>query len=168
MTRRFFSLIIVCSLLLPVLGGCDFLRRVAGRPTSSDIEAKTEFIACEQAAAMAREEAAARERKRVADSIALMDSLSRSNTVVSGRELAHSLEARYYVIVGSFGKESNASAFARKTEAAGYPATLIAYKNGFTAVGICPSHDIAGAAAALRKVRQESFCPAGAWILNNE
>lgn len=168
MYRRFFSLVLVCSLLLPVLGGCDFLRRVAGRPTSSDIEAKREFIACERAARQALADSIAREEKRVADSLALADSLERTNTVVSGRELKHDLEARYYIIVGSFGKESNAQAFARKTEAAGYPATLIAYKNGFTAVGICPSSGLAEAAAALHKVRKESFCPAGAWILNNE
>ena len=45
------SVLILGSLLL---GGCDFLRSVAGRPTSADLAAKREAI---QAKVMAAEEA---------------------------------------------------------------------------------------------------------------
>ena len=40
--------------------------------------------------------------------------------------------------------------------------------NGFTAVGCCPSDNLTEVYASLRKLREEDFCPADAWILNNE
>ena len=46
--------------------------------------------------------------------------------------------------------------------------TLIPFRNGFTAVGCCPSDNLTEVYASLHKLREEEFCPADAWILNNE
>ena len=54
--RRFVSAIFLCLLGLMTLSGCDFFRRLAGRPTSAEIELKREAILREQAAHQARRE----------------------------------------------------------------------------------------------------------------
>jgi len=174
--RRFFSKTAVpaalCAAIL-LLGGCDFFRRAAGRPTSADIAAKRDAIERETMAHEARMDSLRQVQKQISDSLAVMDSIKAfSKSVVEARQLkAESkagLGARYYVIVGSFSKVSNARAFADKITAKGYPATLISYKNGFTAVGICPSDKLQEVYASLKKVSKEPFCPKGAWILNND
>ena len=162
----------LCAAVM-LLGGCDFFRRAAGRPTSADIAAKRDAIERETMAHEARMDSLRRVRKQMTDSLAVLDSIKNfSNSVVAARQLkAESkagLEARYYVIVGSFSKVGNARSFADKVSATGYPATLIAYKNGFTAVGICPSDNLQEVYASLKKVSKEAFCPKGAWILNND
>ena len=167
MTRKTIGIFVAFCLALPLSQGCDFFRKVAGRPTSADISAKRELIAEREAA---RADSLAAAARRTADSLALVDSLRNlSSPIVASRPVAgQDLPLPFYVIVGSFGKEANARAFAEKTAAAGYPATLIPYKNGFTAVGVCPSADLPSAYEALKKVRKEPFCPSGVWILNNE
>ena len=154
------------------VSGCDFLRSIAGRPTSADIEAKRLLIEREEAAHRARLDSLAAIRKQVTDSLALLDSIRIMNgTIVEKRQLNRlsttSLSRRYYIIVGSFGDRSNALRLSKAIKSKGYETELIPYKNGFTAVGVCPTDSLSSVCASLRKVRGESFCPADAWILNN-
>ena len=164
-----------------VLGGCDFIRTLAGRPTSSEIAAKREQVAKETELVRQRkdsiEAAASLERERirkwVADSLALEDSLRRSgDDVVKSSErmgISHaSLTNRYYVMIGAFSSSANAARQAARAEKAGYKAAVIPLKNGISAVGVCPTNSLTEICAALKKVRQEPFCPADAWILKNE
>ena len=164
-----------------LLGGCDFIRNLAGRPTSSDLEAKRQQIAREVAAVKQKkdslEAAASQERERirkwVSDSLALEDSLRRSgDDVVKSSErmgISHaSLTNRYYVMIGAFSSSANAARQAARAEKAGYKAAVIPLKNGISAVGVCPTNSLTEICAALKKVRQEPFCPADAWILKNE
>ena len=107
--------IVIAALAASVclLGGCDFIRTLAGRPTSKDIDAKRMAIEQEAAAVRHRkdsiEAAASQERERirkwVADSLALEDSLRRSgDDVVKSSERmgvsSASLTSRYYVMIG--------------------------------------------------------------------
>ena len=71
-------------------------------------------------------------------------------------------------MIGSFSSPANAERQAGKAEQAGYPATRIPFRNGFIAVGVCPSNSLTEVYASLRKLRSERFCPKDAWILNNE
>ena len=164
-----------------VLGGCDFIRTLAGRPTSSEIAAKREQVAKETELVRQRkdsiEAAASLERERirkwVADSLALEDSLRRSgdDVVKSSARMgvSHaSLPNRYYVMIGAFSSSANAARQAARAEKAGYPATVIPLKNGISAVGVCATNSLTEICAALKKVRQEPFCPDDAWILKNE
>lgn len=175
--------IIIAALAASVclLGGCDFFRQLAGRPTSQEIAAKRVLIEQAETAARQREdslkaaEALAREQRRqhIADSLALVDSLRRSTgrVVISSKRVdaaGTQLAYRYYVMIGAFSSPDNASRQAAKAESAGYPATKIPFKNGFIAVGICPTNSLTEAYASLKKVSRESFCPADAWIINNE
>lgn len=175
--------IVIAALAASVclLGGCDFFRQLAGRPTSDEIAAKRVRLEQAEAAARQREdslkavEALAREQRRqhIADSLALVDSLRRStgHVVISAKRVnanGSQLPYRYYVMIGAFGSPDNANRQAAKAENAGYPATKIPFRNGFTAVGICPTNSLTDAYASLKKVSRLSFCPADAWIINNE
>ena len=165
-----FSALAVAACLLT---GCDFFRQLAGRPTSRDIADKRERIEREAAAEQRRQDSLETVRKQIADSLAALDSLSKTKDAIrSTKQLAtradYHPEYRYYVMVGAFTSTANAAKQVAKAEAAGYPATVIPFKNGFNAVGICPSNSLPEVFASLRKVRRERFCPADAWILNNE
>ncbi|MBQ2006619.1 MAG: SPOR domain-containing protein [Bacteroidales bacterium] len=145
---------------------------MAGRPTSADIEQKRAMIEAQKNAHEERLDSMDAVQKQIADSLAVLDSLRLTNSaVLSSRQLTaeskSSLSARYYVIIGAFGKIENAKKLVAKAEANSYKAELIAYANGFTAVGVCASDNLADAYARLQEVRQSGFCP-DAWILDNK
>ena len=156
-----------------LLGGCDFFRQLAGRPTSRDIRVKQERI--EQAAQLHQQrlDSLKQVQKQISDSLAILDSLREAKeSLISTRQLAgggkYDIPYRYYVMIGSFSSPDNATRQAARAQEAGYPATLIPFRNGFTAVGCCPSDNLTEVYASLRKLREEEFCPSDAWILNNE
>lgn len=168
--RKLRAIMILCTCVC-VLGGCDLFRKMAGRPTSEEIEAKRARIEAERTAHEDRLGMLDSVHRQISDSLAILDSIKLSNSsLVAVRQLAedsrNSLTHRYYVIVGTFGKRDNAGRQAARAEEAGYATTLIGYKNGFTAVGICPADRLAEAYASLRLVRDGGFC-ADAWILDN-
>ena len=162
---------LLCSVAL-LVSSCDLFRKMAGRPTSADIEQKRAMIEAQKNAHEERLDSMDAVQKQIADSLAVLDSLRLTNSVVlSSRQLTaeskSSLSARYYVIVSAFGKIENAKKLVAKAEANSYKAELIAYANGFTAVGVCASDNLADAYARLQEVRQSGFCP-DAWILDNK
>ena len=112
-------------------------------------------------------------QKQISDSLATLDSLKNAKeSMISTRQLAtkreHELPYRYYVMIGSFSSPANAERQAGKAEQAGYPATRIPFRNGFIAVGVCPSNSLTEVYASLRKLRSERFCPKDACILKIE
>ena len=161
-----------------LLSGCDFVRSLAGRPTSADIAQMRRTLLKDslEAASMAAEtarleaEAAAAQAARL-DSLAVLDSLRRSLGVhVEPRSLAAGvrarLSARYYVILGSFSKMKNAESLSAKASASGFEVCLITMPNGNTAVGLCPSDSMYDAYRACDRIKEEAFCPAGVWIMD--
>ena len=153
---------LLCSVAL-LVSSCDLFRKMAGRPTSADIEQKRAMIEAQKNAHEERLDSMDAVQKQIADSLAVLDSLRLTNSaVLSSRQLTaeskSSLSARYYVIVGAFGKIENAKKLVAKAEANSYKAELIAYANGFTAVGVCASDNLADAYARLQEVRQSGFC----------
>lgn len=168
---RKFRFILLLFLTLPLLGGCDLFRKLAGRPTSEQIEQKRVMIERELQAHQGRLDSLYAVQKELSDSLALLDSLRFSDdALIEVRQLAESsrtsLAYRYYVIVGAFGNRENAVRFASELEAKGYASELISYVNGFTAVGICPSDNLSEVYSSLRQVREGGVCP-DAWILDN-
>ena len=134
---NFLTILTLAALLCS--GGCDMFRKIAGRPVSSEIEAVKAAAEAEKAAA------------RKADSLA----------IVAVRIPA------YHVVVGSFKNMDNAGTLLEKVLASGYPASILRLGNGYAAVIVCPSDRISDIADAYVRVSRESFCPRGAWILNN-
>jgi len=166
--------------LLFLLSGCDFLRQLAGRPTSEDIAAKRVQIAEEE---RQKEEAAKAEQARldsiriaeqaVADSLALMEKVQKSSNRFYPlshlrRAKAEDVPYRYSIVVGAFSVPKNAKRFAREYEAVGYDAITIPYGNNYTAVAVCGTDHLAQIWESLQKIKQESFCPKGIWVLVNE
>ena len=176
------KLTLLCIVIpMLTLTGCDFFRTLAGRPTSKDIEKKqiaallayNSELQAENQELEARYDALLKEFKAVEDSLNALDSISQYggsvlNPSTLGGLFSTKLEARYYVIIGAFKYRSNAETLLTKAQQCGYKPALISFRNGRMAVGVCPSNTITGAFAALKQVKQESFCPSDVWVLLNE
>ena len=175
------SVLCASALILLLLGGCDFLRTVAGRPTSSELQAKRAAIALQEAA---EREAQARE-KQVRDSLAAvqkhrLDSAAAETYFKEARVSRigiaslpglrrDGLPQKYCVILAGFSQPQNAERFSATLKEAGYTPVILRYVRGErSVVGIDPTDDPAALRASYEKVRTEKFCPRDAWILVNE
>ena len=170
----------ICALALVMMSvtGCDFLRKVAGRPTSDEIEAKRVEI-------QIRREQARRDSIAYADSVAAVkraqkDSLE-AYAFISGNGVmtfsparlggvsGPALQHRYYVVVGSFRQTSNAEYMMKNmSEVDGSCPELIHFRNGMIAVAAFPSDKLHNVVEGYKHLKTHPACPADAWILKNE
>ncbi len=172
------SILVVLAVSAIILSGCDFLRAVAGRPTSKEVEAiRVERARQEQERHQARLDSLKSIQKRLADSLAmeqyLLDSLAQSKGTVmtpsnlGGIKVAN-LEYKYYIVVGAFRDPANALRKKKSCDDAGFPAQIINFRNGLNAVALCPSNSIAETLRNLKNVKGTNFCPKDGWILVNQ
>lgn len=154
--KNAFLTIAVMTLVATAVTGCDFFRRLAGRPDSEWIEAKAEAIRQEEEALRIRQDSLERARKAEADSLAAADSVRLANH-----------RYRFCVILGSFSSKENAERYAEEIAAKGYKCELLTFRNS-TAVGVCPTDDEAQAKKSLSELQRQDFCPNGAWILERK
>ena len=175
------SVILALALAAVLLGGCDFVRSLAGRPTSEQLEEKRVAIERIQAEERYRAQLDSLEkvRQRMADSLAvlevhLLDSLSQAKGTIlnpskMGGLYTTRLSAHYYIIVGAFRTRSYAERKLTKCNEAGYrDATIISFRNGLLAVAVCPSNSLNETLIKLRELRGNGICPPDGWILVNE
>jgi len=153
--------------------GCDFLRSVAGRPTSEEIAAKADSIKAADERARVAKEAMERAQARTADSLAALEWLAVPERLATpystvSRLFSQKPSARYGYVIGSFGEEANAKALVARVKAAGYDAGILRHHNGHMAVLACPTDDIVAFKEAFPKLSSEPFFPQGAWILVSE
>ena len=135
-------------LMLPLLGGCDFLRSFAGRPT----KAKLDSIRAQQ------EEAASRETPEE------VPVTEESLLEMYG---ATAPETGYLIVVGAYRIPRHAERHAEKLRRRGYEVCIV-QRGPLQAVGICSAGDRDEAVLRLRELRSIGICPRGAWILKNE
>lgn len=154
--KNAFLTIAVMTLVATAVTGCDFFRRLAGRPNSEWIEAKAEAIRQEEEALRIRQDSLEKARKAEADSLAAADSVRLANH-----------RYRFYVILGSFSSKENAERYVEEIAAKGYKCELLTFRNS-TAVGVCPTDDEAQAKKSLEELQRQDFCPNGAWILERK
>lgn len=154
--KNAFLTIAVMTLVATTVTGCDFFRRLAGRPDSEWIEAKAEAIRQEEEALRIRQDSLERARKAEADSLAAADSVRLANH-----------RYRFCVILGSFSSKENAERYVEEIAAKGYKCELLTFRNS-TAVGVCPTDDEAQAKKSLEELQRQDFCPSGAWILERK
>lgn len=154
--KNAFLTIAVMTLVATAVTGCDFFRRLAGRPDSEWIEAKAEAIRQEEEALRIRQDSLERARKAEADSLAVADSVRLANH-----------RYRFCVILGSFSSKENAERYVEEIAAKGYKCELLTFRNS-TAVGVCPTDDEAQAKKSLSELQRQDFCPNGAWILERK
>lgn len=168
------SFILLIAVTLFTMTGCDFFRTIAGRPTSEEIEMKkVEILRAEQAVIQARLDSLKMEQQIAQDSLDALDSIKQYggsvlNPATLGGLFATKLEARYYVIIGSYRIRSNAETMLKRAAEKGYEPALICFRNGMMAVGLCPNNNIVEALEALKQVKKETFCPSDVWVLLNE
>ena len=148
--------IAVMTLVATAVTGCDFFRRLAGRPDSEWIEAKAEAIRQEEEALRIRQDSLERARKAEADSLAAADSVRLANH-----------RYRFCVILGTFSSKENAERYVEEIAAKGYKGELLTFRNS-TAVGVCPTDDEEQAKKSLSELQRQDFCPNGAWILERK
>lgn len=171
------SLILVV-VLAAVVSSCDFVRTIAGRPTSTELEQiRLEKMALEEARHQARLDSMERARQAMEDSLAamekrLLDSLSQaSGTILNpsalGGLFTTKLETKYYIIVGAFRNRAYAERKLVACNEAGYTGTIISFNNGLMAVGIYPSNDLRAIVEKLQEIRGTGICPKEGWILMN-
>lgn len=154
--KNAFLTIAVMILVATAVTGCDFFRRLAGRPDSEWIEAKAETIRQEEEALRIRQDSLERARKAEADSLAAADSVRLANH-----------RYRFCVILGSFSSKENAERYVEEIAAKGYKGELLTFRNS-TAVGVCPTDDEEQAKKSLSELQRQDFCPNGAWILERK
>lgn len=154
--KNAFLTIAVMTLVATAVTGCDFFRRLAGRPDSEWIEAKAEAIRQEEEALRIRQDSLERARKAEADSLAAADSVRLANH-----------RYRFCVILGSFSSKENAERYVEEIVAKGYKCELLTFRNS-TAVGVCPTDDEEQAKKSLSELQRQDFCPNGAWILERK
>lgn len=161
-----------------MVSSCDFVRTLAGRPTSAQLEQMRQTkMAAEEAAHRARLDSLARAEKAMKEALAareahLLDSLTQANgTVLNPSKLGGlfttRLESKYYIIVGAFRVRSYAERKLNQCNNAGYTATIISFRNGLLAVGICPSDNLDETLKTLKQLRGTDVCPKDGWILMN-
>ena len=146
----------IMALVAASVTGCDFFRRLAGRPDSEWIEAKAETIRQEEETQRIRLDSLEKARKAEADSLAAADSVRLANH-----------RYRFCVILGSFSSKENAERYVEEIAAKGYKCELLTFRNS-TAVGVCPTDDEAQAKKSLSELQRQDFCPNGAWILERK
>lgn len=170
--RKF--LVFICFVTVLLATGCDAIRKLAGRPTAAEIEAKRiEILEAREAVHRARIDSLKKVEKALADSLALLDSLKQMkgtilNSSAIGGLFTTKLDYKYYIVVGAFTQRANAENLLKQVQKAGYVATMINFRNGFNAVGICNTDNLNQAFLSLKKVHKEKFCPDDVWILINE
>ena len=172
------TLILLAVLLLSVTG-CDFIRTLAGRPTSAQVETiRKEKIAAEEARHQAVLDSMEQAKQALADSMArleahLLDSLSQAKgTVLNPSKLGGlfttKLDTKYCIVVGAFRNRAYAERKLKACDAAGYTATIISFRNGLLAVSVCPSDDLNQTLKTLKRLRGTDVCPEDGWILVND
>lgn len=154
--KNAFLTIAVMTLVATAVTGCDFFRRLAGRPDSEWIEAKAEAIRQDEEALRIRQDSLEKARKAEADSLAAADSVRLANH-----------RYRFCVILGSFSSKENAERYIEEIAEKGYKGELLTFRNS-TAVGVCPTDDEAQAKKSLDELQRQDFCPNGAWILERK
>lgn len=163
-----------------LLSGCDFLRTLAGRPTSSDINRmRMEIAAAERAERLEQEELAAlKEAAEVKeeevpvteDYVPIMDSLSRKGVpVYTGSRmrgvLSEGLDRRFYIVTGSFKDSANAERLSSKYAEKGYDSRVIRFGSGYDGVSAGAFNRLSEADEARKSGMEKGDFPKDTWIL---
>ena len=170
--------LIIALALVTLVSSCDFIRTLAGRPTSAQLEQiRQQRMAAEEARHQATLDSMERVKKHMADSLEalekhLLDSLTQAKgTVLNPSKLGGlyttKLDTKYCIVVGAFRNRSYAERKLKACNAAGYTATIISFRNGLLAVALFPSDSLDETLKALKKMRGTAVCPKDSWILMN-
>ena len=148
-----------------LFSGCDRIRSMMGKPTSSDLERLRVEKEAQQKAE--RDSIARSEEALAVDSVAAVapDAPAAPQAVakVPAPAVTGNL-SRYSVIVGSYVKDYNVRAMTRRMEKLGEKVTVIPFKSGFTGVAVFTTDNFAEARAKRKQVLASGAVPSDTWI----
>lgn len=152
------------------MASCDTFRRLAGRPTSDEIEAMRLVMEADRKAAEDSLKALEAARKVEADSLAALERLRESGyrlTVAASfdSDILTELDHTYYIIIGAFRTETYAALAFGKAKAAGYDPCYICFSSGLKAVALSGVDSLRDALDLRDEISKEPFVPKEAWIL---
>ena len=170
--------LIIALALVTVVSSCDFVRTLAGRPTSEQLEQiRQQRMAAEEARHQATLDSMERVKQHMADSLEaleqhLLDSLTQAKGTVlnpskMGGLYTTKLDTKYCIVVGAFRNRAYAERKLKQCNEAGYTATIISFRNGLLAVSVCPSNSLSQTLKTLKQLRGKGVCPPDSWILVN-
>lgn len=155
------------------LTSCDFIRTVAGRPTSQQLAQKAHRIEvrrqeiADSLQEIERQRLAAEAKRRDSLSVAaLLDSLKiSSSSLFSFGQPAPALQYKYNAVVGVYRTQPPSDAQLRRCRAHKYPAHRVYFPGGESAVLLCSSDSISDVTDMIVSARRvKGLCPGDAWI----
>lgn len=174
------SVVLALSVLTLCVSSCDFFRALAGRPGSSYIQEKRARIeqvearlaAVRDSVERAHQDSVARVERYVADSLHAMDTLRAAGLLRKASAIknipSRKLGRHYYVVVGAFANESNASRLAARYSDAGFESMVFRCYSGLNTVFVSPCDRVTDAFGAYRSVMRLPYASKETWILVNE
>ncbi len=165
--RKVLLPVILCAAALSV-SSCDFLRSLAGRPTSEQLKSASQSsevtapaveedtLAVEIAQDQVQEYEMVRRHGRLNVPFAYTHTNSSLKTIP---------EHTYYILVGTYRQKPTLNKMVSDAKKAGYEPCLLEYSNGLVSVGLLPCDRIEQAIDAYATVKKEKFCPGDACVL---
>lgn len=149
--------------------GCDYVRMLAGRPTSADIAAKKERIEMAELRKKAVADSLAEVQRRIKDSISVRELLEHQGRIHNARDLRNfrqtALKPGYYIILGAFSNLSNADNLRQSALDEGVDVIMIDCPSGLHVISVEPEQDLVSAGSRMNSVSGFPFFPKDAWIL---
>ncbi|MCQ2166284.1 MAG: hypothetical protein MJY49_02490 [Bacteroidales bacterium] len=161
--KKVFRILLILSILC--LSGCDFMRRVAGRPTGAELERKAlklEQLKAEKTAGTDSADVSAAKAEAALQELERMD--VKLSSVFRFGTPAKPVKDKYSIIVGVFRNAASASRIVEKAKAKGFGAYLIRFPDGVNAVCLDGGGSPAAFPELITKARKEGLCPSDAWI----
>lgn len=164
MKKNIAALAVAATVLAIALTGCDFLRKVAGRPTGAEIESA---LARREAEEQARHQARLDSMNRIAQAMA--DSLKALEAQEAPEEKpvaapSSSGTIRNFIIVGSYAEQKHALRKKKTLEDSGYNVEIFRLKNGWHAVGIEGAATLAKTRQMMDSLKRKGVCSRGSWV----
>lgn len=159
---------ICIALSLLSLTGCDFLRMVAGRPTSGQLSAKEEKLKAAKADAGADDGIVLCDSSDVFQPLSAFEEkgVQYKYDFRYGKPLTE-LEYRYYLIVGIYRNAETAGSHLDSARKAGFSPLCIELGDGMRAVCLAGA-DSPEKILEVRAAAAPGVCPPDAWVYVNE
>lgn len=162
-------ILLVCMVLL---SSCNFMRRVAGRPDSSELARKSVQIEARETYIKDSIKQAKRARQAreavVSDSLAALPVLRehgvKLSDVFSFGQPVRELEHRYNLIIGVYRNPATAKTQMLKVASLGFTPLRIDFEGGECAVCLVADNSLEKVAARAAEGMALKACPRDAWI----
>ncbi len=182
--RKVLLPLMFCAAVLSV-SSCDFLRSLAGRPTSEQLKSASQSsevtapvveedtLAVEIAQDQTQEQEQVQEQpsatQQSVEEYEMVRRHGRLNVPFAYTHTNSSLkstpEHTYYILVGTYRQKPTLNKMVSDAKKAGYEPCLLEYSNGLVSVGLLPCDRIEQAIDAYATVKNEKFCPGDACVL---